>query len=343
MAALVGVVDGVVNGELCGWIANPEATSRFEPVICHGNGRTLTFVPFSFREDVVTAIGQEGVFGFAIALDLLTALGPQATVTDRFGTVLQHGEAVPLPPPPARKAQGPVRIFLHIPKTAGTSLRNTLLRDVPAGECLLLYPGHMPGISTERSLQVPLCHRNRLSWIYGHIPFGYHAYLTRPARYVSFVREPMARLRSNFDHHAAAGTEFDIRGTIVRPSVMINEGICEEFDNVMTRVLAGLGADVLPLGKVGEDEVELALHNVREYFDFIGLYEQAEADTLGLQQLYGMDAAPLSRDNITPSERRYTSREIASVDWQAVDENNAADRLLYERLQRERLVSRALG
>ena len=344
MARLVGVVDGVINGELCGWLANPDEDSRPEPVICHGKGQQLAFAAFCFREDVVAALGKEGVFGFAIPLDLLASLGPHVTVADRFGNALTQGEAVAIPEveggPPHR---APTRIFLHVPKTAGTSLRNTLLRDVPAGEYLLLYPGRMPGLSLQRALKIPLCQRDRLSWVYGHCGFGFHRYLTRAARYVSFVREPMARLRSNFNHHAAAGTAFDVQGLAVRPSVMINEGLAEEFDNVMTRFLAGLSADVVPLGQIGADEVEIALHNVREYFDFVGLQSQAAEDTDALQRAFGRSLVPLSVDNVTSPESRYDAEELARVDWRAVAERNRADRSLYHRLQRERLVSRALG
>ena len=344
MCRLVGVVDGVVNGELCGWLANQDEGSRLEHVICRGESGQRAFAPFTFREDVVAALGRAGVYGFAIPLELLASLGSHVTVADRFGNVLTHGEAIALPAAeqsPARRP--PTRIFLHIPKTAGTSLRNTLLRDVPAGEYLLLYPGPMPGLSLQRALKIPLSQRDCLSWVYGHFGFGFHHYLTRPSRYISFVREPLARLRSNFNHHAAAGTEFDIQGVAVRPSVMINEGLTEEFDNLMTRFLAGLGTDVIPLGQMGVDEVELALHNVREQFDFVGLQSQAVVDTDTLQRAFGLPLVPLSLDNVTPPESRYSPEELARVDWQAVSKHNSADCLLYLRLQRERLVSRALG
>ena len=344
MARVVGVVDGVVNGELCGWLANQDEDSRPELVICRGKGGQRAFAPFTFREDVVAALGRAGVYGFAIPLELLASLGSHVTVADRFGNALTHGEAVALPAAEQRPARRPpTRIFLHIPKTAGTSLRNTLLRSVPAGEYLLLYPGPLPGLSLQRAVKIPLFQRDRLSWVYGHCGFGFHQYLTRPSRYVSFVREPLPRLRSNFAHHAAAGTEFDIQGVAVRPSVMINEGLTEEFDNVMTRFLAGLGTQVVPLGQVGEDEVEIALHNVREQFAFIGLQSQAVADTEALQRAFGLPLVPLSSDNVTPPESRYSPEELARVDWQAVARNNSADCLLYLRLQRDRLVSRALG
>ncbi len=344
MSGSVGVVDGIVGGEVCGWLANQDDDDRIEPVICRGGGRQLAFMPFTFREDVVAALGKEGVFGFAIPLGLLAPLGRKVTLSDRFGNVLAHGDALAMPPAtPDEKHRPPTRIFLHIPKTAGTSLRNTLLRNVPAGEYLLVYPGRMPGLSLQRALTIPLCQRDHLSWVFGHCGFGFHRYLTRACRYITFIREPMARLRSNIHHHAAAGTPFDVQGVSVRPSAMFNEGLSDEFDNLMTRLLSGLGTHEIPLGRMGADEVEIAVHNVREHFDFVGLQAQAAVDTATLQRALGLAVAPLSADNVTPPENRYGDEELARVDWQAVAERNRADRLLYHRLQREHLVSRMFG
>ena len=343
MTRFAGVVDGIVRGELCGWLVFPEGDGRAEPVICEGLGRQLTFMPFTLREDVVTALGRPGVFGFSIPTSLLQSLGPRIVVKDRWGDLLEHGEAVEVPPPDAAPAERePTRIFLHIPKTAGTSLRNALLRDVPTGQYLLIYPGDMPGISVRRALRIPRCQLDQLNWVYGHGGYGFHRFLTRPSRYVSFVREPMARLRSNFNHHAAAGTEFEVGGASVRPSVMINEGLVDEFDNIMTRLLGGVSVDEVPLGHVGEDEVELALYHVREHFDFIGLQSQAASDAATFQRQTHVELAPLAMDNVTPAESRYHPGEVAAVDWERVATHNHADRLLFRRLQQERWLSRAL-
>ena len=342
LTRVMGVVDGVVGNDLCGWIINQDKASRLEPVICRGSGGSARFVPFTYREDVVAAVGQTGVFGFAIPLDLLAPLGKVVEVSDQYGRTLSHGEHVELPEPAEPPPPGPINIFLHIPKTAGTSLRNTLLGRVPRGEFMLLYPGKAPGLSLQRSHCVRLAQRNRLRWIFGHCKFGYDRFVTRPCRYYTFIREPLQRLRSNFAHHAAAGTRFNIDGVGVRPSVMLVEGLTEEFDNLMTRFLAGLPPELVPLGEVGEDEVELALRNVREHFDFIGLQSRASADLQTLQDHLGTEQDSLPLDNVTPSAGEYPESEMAAVDWGMVAARNRADLLLYRRLQEEGLVSRPL-
>jgi hypothetical protein len=151
----------------------------------------------------------------------------------------------------------------------------------------------------------------------------------------------MDRLRSNFAHHVAARTYFAIDGTSLRLTTVFNDGLSEECDNVMTRVLAGIGRAAVPLGQVGEDEVEIALTNVRRHFCFIGRQDRATADTLQLQSYLNMPPDPLATDNVTASH--YLSiDEDSALDWDRITERNRADILLYNRLEQETLVSRVL-
>ena len=303
----------------------------------------MAFVPFSYREDVVLTYQQPGVFGFAIPLDLLVPLGTLIDVTDEAGVILANGKSVSLPLTGAgARARSPLHVFLHIPKTAGTSLRNALLRTVPPGEFLLIYPD-MPGLSLERAHQIPLRQRNRLQWVYGHLKFGFDRLVTRSCRYFTFVREPLDRLRSNFRHHAAAGTQFEVDGRPVRPSTVLNEGLSEEFDNLMTRFLTGFGVDIVPLGHIGEDDVELALKNVREHFYFVGLHSQASRDLTRLQTNLGLPPQPLPFDNVTPPSNCYDEAEFGHIKWDRVAARNAPDATLYKRLMQEGLVSRVLA
>ena len=222
---------------------------------------------------------------------MLKGLGDCVTVTRSDGEIIASGESVAIPARSARKrAASELNIFLHISKTAGTSLRNTLLSAVPAGEQLLIYPG-TPGIPVQRFHQIPLRQRSELRWIFGHCKFGLDRFVTQPSRYVTFVREPQDRLRSNFAHHAAAGTEFDIDGERVAAATVINEGLSEEFDNVVTRVIAGLGKEHVPLGCMGADEVALAMVNVRRHFLFVGQHSRMDADTATLRTHLGLPGA----------------------------------------------------
>ena len=91
---------------------------------------------------------------------------------------------------------------------------------------------------------------------------------------------------------------------------------------------------------MGEDEVELALMNVRQHFCFIGRQDRADADVLTLQRLVGLPTDPLLMDNVTAA---IDSEEFDALDWNKIAERNRADMLLYTLLEREGLLSRALA
>ncbi len=342
---VAGEVDGLVDGELRGWIANFDRPATAETIWCvGGSGQGVAVRPTFRHEDACAAFGVDYIRGFSVPRDLLGGLGQVVSVQDDAGRPLRHGSSVSIGTEPSASAHGNGRqwLFMHIPKTAGTSLRRALLRSVPPGEALMVYPNWDLGVTYEECLALPAPQLHRFRWIYGHYKTGLHRRASSGARYLTFLREPLARLRSNVAHHAAAGTAFSVGGVPVGPASFINDGLGEEFDNLITRMIAGVTPDQVGPGALGECHVEMAIDNIRRHFAFVGRQECARADSETLQGRAGLHVTVPELANVTPSRLRYDAGQMDAIDWPAITHRNRFDVLLHQQLLDLNLTSRFL-
>ena len=138
----------------------------------------------------------------------------------------------------------------------------------------MLYPGFAGSgprwITLDQFRSTPEEERSRLKYLIGHLYFGIHAYFPQGATYFTFVREPMARLRSQFWQHRihVAPLIDQIMGCPL--SEVVNRGLTDEYDNLQTRMISGSRPDLAPIGTVTEKHLNLALDNLDKHFGSSG-------------------------------------------------------------------------
>ena len=94
-----------------------------------------------------------------------------------------------------RYGQKPLFVFLHIPKTAGTSLSHLLRNKFATDSIKLIYsPAECARTLNEHAEELDAS----IDCISGHIDYGIHHYLARDCVYFSMMREPVSRVLSHY-------------------------------------------------------------------------------------------------------------------------------------------------
>jgi hypothetical protein len=202
-------------------------------------------------------------------------------------------------------------IFLHIPKTAGTSLRQMIEKEYPAGACLFLYypAPFQKNVITEIQTKLP-----RAKVLYGHFSFGIHRLLGIKGQYVAFLRNPIDRVIS-FYHHNARQPDMRYYAAIQDGMSLLDmlESHKPEVNNHITRIIATYGKeDMLDDTKV----LEQALENIEKHFCFIGLVERftESVNLLGQQLGWRTAYTTVPYLNVIPTKPLFFEKTLENLE-----------------------------
>ncbi|MCW5696460.1 MAG: hypothetical protein KIS96_06950 [Bauldia sp.] len=205
----------------------------------------------------------------------------------------------------------PVDIFVHISRSAGSTVRSIVSREYGVERVLYFEQGSRSW-TAHHDGGVPLADQVRekgARFITGHHPFGLHELIDRPTRYFAAIREPVTRLMS---HHTAVLAQ--PRNRFHRRMVAEAPTIEEFFANPdlapghhLATMLAGTRAG-------GADVVEAAIENMRHRFAVVMLAERFDESLLLLARDLGW-RVPLYRiRNVTPTSVVRVSKLDAVAD-----------------------------
>jgi hypothetical protein len=248
-------------------------------------------------------------------------------------------------------APAPPVIFLHIPKAGGTTLAHVARRQYPATRQRDIIGNHIPGVvPRERSYEhfvhdLPAHAKRHLVYVRGHVPFGLHETLGRPAVYVTMLRDPVDRLVSYY-HYMMRTPHHYLHAEATRRGLSLADfaasDLTDELTNHQTKLLAGH----MSLDGVTADEamLEAAQAHLDAHFAVVGLTERFDASLVLMKRRLGWGDITYRRANVG---RYRTRRPDPDPDVRAtLAERNALDQRLYayaaRRLERD-LRAEGLG
>ena len=178
-------------------------------------------------------------------------------------------------------------IFLHIGKTAGSTMRQILKRQFPASQTMTVRARRRPREETLADFALlPEAARLRPRLIMGHTVFGLHEYVPRPCRYVTMLRDPVRLAVSQHRYVLRTpGHRHHERAQGMSLEEYVASGFALEMDNSQTRAIAGdIGT---PYGGCTPEMLETAKRNLAGHFAWVGVTERFDESVVLLGQTFG--------------------------------------------------------
>jgi hypothetical protein len=252
-------------------------------------------------------------------------------------------------------ARAPALVFLHISKTAGTTLRRIAWRQYAPYEVFPLDDAFFPSEEAFRRLRTDLTPRHRL--FYGHMAYGLGEHLPMPWAYATFLRDPVARVVSAYRY--AGGLPGHPNYRAIREGLSLGDyvrsGLVPQLDNGMTRALSGRW--YMEFGAVTEELLDLALEHL-DGLRVVGVTSRFDESLLLLAERFGW-RRPLwyVRRNVSKGQLPVPADALEAIEeatrFDAILFRRATERLDADvraggeafagRLRRFRMANRALG
>jgi hypothetical protein len=201
----------------------------------------------------------------------------------------------------------PTIFFLHVPKTAGFTLRELIRRQYGPQETFLAAsrPGPGPkraafrqwlaeggerppdpilerlGEQLRRLNELSPERRSELRVVMGHLRYGIHEALPGPFTYLTMLRDPVDRVLSTYHHQVTR------QGLAVSVEDYIRSERTSRIDNGQTRRLAAVVSGDAPPAAMTPAMFDSAVRNLREHFSVIGLTERFDLSVLAMARTFG--------------------------------------------------------
>ncbi|MGJ5642452.1 sulfotransferase family 2 domain-containing protein [Formosa sp. S-31] len=220
-------------------------------------------------------------------------------------------------------------IFTHIPKCAGTSLRESII--VNNIESSLIY--------RSGSFKEVINHKKDFRYIIGHWPYGIENYChfknpirNRKKLHITFLREPIDHLISFFYFQKQQIGYSAYKQEIGDKSIVEFYESVPRALNLQTKFCAGVFYEQLfrRTSRAGSKiQLNKAKQNLIKRFDFVGQFENYTNDLELMSKTYNLKL-DITHNNVTKTHKRIAKKDLSLKEINKLKELNALDMELYK-------------
>ncbi|NQU33232.1 MAG: sulfotransferase family 2 domain-containing protein [Bacteroidetes bacterium] len=202
-------------------------------------------------------------------------------------------------------------LFLHIPRTGGTTLRDII--ESQYSKKTILEISHFQEAVNQINNEVNI---DIYDVIKGHFPFGVHKYLNGNYHYITFLRKPINRVKSIYRFAMKMKQHPDHSYT---QKYSLNEYINSKrnilLNNGQTRLIAGNynSNNQAEYGTNPDWLFDQAMENINNHFLFIGITEEFNNSIVILKNLLGWKTPFYSIANKTNTNKTNEENKIADT------------------------------